>query len=186
MNVCKLLTLLATYAALASMDILRKRKENLLASCHDVQMTFQDYHRVAENSEETYIFRNKTILTHTSLSDKYLQTRLEYDIAWGKFRKLKKLYNCTKIYKRSDYAFIDDINVKMAQVIKAYRNNMQSQQYANELITDRDTVHDFTETLLTNDRLRYILGKGPNFIPTIHGNDIKSMQTETFKSVLEA
>ena len=61
MNVCKLLTLLATYAALASIDILRKRKENFLASRYDVQMTFQDYHRVAENSEETYILRNKTI-----------------------------------------------------------------------------------------------------------------------------
>ena len=60
------------------------------------------------------------------------------------------------------------------------------QQLTNEIMTKRDTVHDFTDTLLTHVKLAYILDKGPNFIPTEHENNVHKIFKETKVTIIEA
>ena len=124
MSIYKILLLLLV--TLASMDILRKRNKELFAIYNEVQLEFDTYYREAESSAATYVFSNKTLLTEKSFTDKYLQTKREYENTLSEFRKLKKLYNFSITYTKSDYAnidhrFVDDLNIKMANSIKEFR-----------------------------------------------------------------
>ena len=186
MKAYKLLTILIAVTVLANMDHLRSRLKELLTYYSDVQKNFKIFYKEAEESSETYVFSKKTMLTHNDFNDTYLQTKRDYENALSKFKKLKKHYNTSKRYIGSCLTFVDKLNEKMSDAIREVRTEVQLQQLNNELMTTRDTVHDFTNTLLTNPKLGYILSKGPNFIPTDHSCNAQDEIKMTKITIIQA
>ena len=67
----------------------------------------------------------------------------------------------------------------LAKSIKDVRSETHKQQFKNEIKMNRDTVHDFTGTILTHDGRSHIIAKGPNFIPVNNLENVHHLARET-------
>lgn len=168
------------------MKSLKALQHKLFQSYDNLQEKFKDYYVTGLSTNEVYNYKNKSMTCNQTFSEDFLINKDKYHEAFTQYIQNKNKYNhqvYTMFWKNLDrlklWKHNCQINKKFSDIVKKHRTFTMQVEYDEEVRKTRKTVHNFT-SLVINEQLNKLLGKGPNFIPT--KTDTTNNFNDTYKN----